>query len=571
MDQQNLSLNCNDSMRTRIYEIIARPKRGDNASHLYDLFIVLVSILSLVPVVFHANGLDESAQHTLQIIDIVAVYILCFDYLLNWMTFDIAQGKQGKWTEFLKYPFTITAIVNLLSILPTLNLLPGEFLFLRVLRIVRLFRYSRHLTLIINVFVRERKTLVSAVVLALAFIFTMALLMFTFEPTTFDNFVDALYWSTITLTTIGFGDITPESDLGYILTSISSIIGIFILALPAGIMTGGFLQQLKRQDEEGDDYYSTGFFEGIDPSKFCLTPAKLKAYFHDNPKLRLYMGFIFGGIFLNYVLCAIFSEIGQPLWLDTTGTALVACALDPAAAIIVSFVNNLIIAVYQDSPQNILYFSESALVALSYGYLFRQMKTGELPYRNAGKTLLLIVLVQSTISVILAFSLNGGTFTSPFENGYRDVLMSVGFSVFSSSFFAMFLDRALDAVAVFGIVVLILKVMRARNFVGRKWLEENCPEKQAKSDSKASNRKTQRSQAANTGILSCEDETLVLNRDGLRRIAESMRAKAKKAEDPQEKLRCLSSAETISLLAYADIKDEKEFKELFDEKMNIPR
>ena len=571
MDQQNLSLNCNDSMRTRIYEIIARPKRGDNASHLYDLFIVLVSILSLVPVVFHANGLDESTQHTLQIIDIVAVYILCFDYLLNWMTFDIAQGKRGKWTEFLKYPFTITAIVNLLSILPTLNLLPSEFLFLRVLRIVRLFRYSRHLTLIINVFVRERKTLVSAVVLALAFIFTMALLMFTFEPATFDNFVDALYWSTITLTTIGFGDITPESDLGYILTSISSIIGIFILALPAGIMTGGFLQQLKRQDEEGDDYYSTGFFEGIDPSKFCLTPAKLKAYFHDNPKLRLYMGFIFGGIVLNYVLCAIFSEIGQPLWLDTTGTALVACALDPAAGIIVSFVNNLIIAVYQDSPQNILYFSESALVALSYGYLFRKMKTGELPYRNAGKTLLLIVLVQSTISVVLAFSLNGGTFTSPFENGYRDVLMSVGFSVFSSSFFAMFLDRALDAVAVFGIVVLILKVMRARNFVGRKWLEENCPEKQAKSDSKASNRKTQRSQAANTGILSCEDETLVLNRDGLRRIAESMRAKAKKAEDPQEKLRCLSSAETISLLAYADIKDEKEFKELFDEKMNIPR
>ncbi len=407
--------------------------------------------------------------------------------------------------------------------------------------------------------------------LALAFIFTMALLMFTFEPTTFDNFVDALYWSTITLTTIGFGDITPESDLGYILTSISSIIGIFILALPAGIMTGGFLQQLKRQDEEGDDYYSTGFFEGIDPSKFCLTPAKLKAYFHDNPKMRLYICFIFGGIVMNYVLCAILSEIGQPLWMDTTGTALVACALDPAAGIIVSFVNNLIIAVYQDSPQNILYFSESALVALSYGYLFRQMKTGELPYRNAGKTLLLIVLVQSTISVILAFSLNGGTFTTPFENGYRDVLMSVGFDVFSSSFLAMLFDRTLDAVAVFAMVVLILKAMRARNFVGRKWLEENCPEKQAKSDSKASNRKTQRSQAANTGILSCEDETLVLNRDGLRRIAETMRAKAKKAEDPQEKLRCLSSAETISLLAYADIKDEKEFKELFDEKMSNHR
>lgn len=245
-------------MRTRIYEIVARPKRGDNASCLYDLFIVLVSIASIIPVIFRADSIGENGQYVLAVVDIVAVYILCFDYLLNWMTFDIAQGKRGKWTEFLKYPFTITAIINLLSMLPTLNLLPSGFLFLRALRIIRLFRYSKHLTVIVNVFVQERKTLSSAVVLALAFIFTTALLMFTFEPTTFDSFVDALYWSTITLTTIGFGDITPESDLGYILTSVASIVGIFILALPAGIMTGGFLQQLRQQEEEGDDYYATG-------------------------------------------------------------------------------------------------------------------------------------------------------------------------------------------------------------------------------------------------------------------------------------------------------------------------
>lgn len=556
-------------MRTRIYEIVSRPKRGDNASCLYDLFIVFVSILSIVPVVFHANSIGENAQHALEIIDIVAVYILCFDYLLNWMTFDIARGKRGKWTEFLKYPFTFTAIINLLSILPTLNLLPSGFLFLRALRIIRLFRYSRHLTVIVNVFIHERKTLGSAVLLALAFIFTTALLMFNFEPATFENFVDALYWSTITLTTVGFGDITPMSDLGYVLTSVTSIIGIFILALPAGIMTGGFLQQLRQQDEEGEDYYSTGFFEGIDASKFCLTPTKVKAYFRDNPKLRLYIGYMLAGIFLNYLLCAIFSEIGQPLWLDTTGTALVACALDPAAGIIVSFINNLIIAVYQDSPQNILYFSESALVALAYGYLFKQMKTGKLPYRNAGKALALIVVIQSAISVFLAFSLHDGVFTTPFENAYRDGFMSLGLDVFSSSFLAMLVDRALDAAAVFGIVVFILRVLKSKGFVGRKWFEEHCPaEKQVESASEANKRKPQRSSAAKTGILSCEDDTLVLNREGLWRIASSLRDKAKETDDPEEKLRCLSSAETISLLAYYDIKDEKEFKELLDEKMD---
>lgn len=258
-------------MRTRIYEIVTRPKRGDNASCLYDLFIVVVSILSIAPAVFHANRIGESAQRTLAIIDNVTVYILCFDYLLNWMTFDIAKGKRGDWKEFLKYPFTLAAIINLLSILPTLNLLPSGFLFLRALRIVRLFRYSRQLTIIVNVFVQERKTLSSVFILALAYIFATALIMFTFEPGTFDNFMDALYWSTITLTTVGFGDITPTSDLGYILTSITSIMGIFVLALPAGIMTGGFLQQLRQREEEGDDYYAVGFFEGMDFSKFCFT------------------------------------------------------------------------------------------------------------------------------------------------------------------------------------------------------------------------------------------------------------------------------------------------------------
>ena len=137
-------------MRTRIYEIVTRPKRGDNASYLYDLFIVIVSVVSIAPVVFHPDSISENAKHTLGIIDIVTVYILCFDYLLNWMTFDIAKDKRGKWTEFLKYPLTFTAIINLLSILPTLNLLPSGFLFLRALRIIRLFRYSRHLTIIVR-------------------------------------------------------------------------------------------------------------------------------------------------------------------------------------------------------------------------------------------------------------------------------------------------------------------------------------------------------------------------------------------------------------------------------------
>ena len=556
-------------MRTRIYEIVSRPKRGDNASCLYDLFIVVIALFSIAPAVVHAKNIGAQAQHILATIDVVTVYILSFDYLLNWMTFDIAEGKRGKWKEFLKYPFTFGAIINLLSILPTLNLLPSGFLFLRALRIIRLFRYSRQLTIIVNVFVHERKTLSSVFMLAIAYIFATALIMFTFEPETFDNFMDAVYWATITLTTIGFGDITPTSDLGHFLTTLTSIFGIFIFALPAGIMTGGFLQQLRQKEEEGDSYYAVGFFEGMDFSKFCLTPTKLKQYFRENPRVRLYILFIFAGIFLNYALCASFSYLEQPLWLDTTGTALVACALDPAAGIIVSFVNNLIIAVYQDSPQNILYFSESAVTALSYGYLFSQAKNGKLPYQNAGKTLLAIILIQSTITVFLSFALHDGSFTTPFQNDYRSFLCGIGVDYYAASFFAIIFDRTLDALSVFGIVVLILKILKNKNFVARKWQEDNCPvKKEVKHITSKNHPNSNQKAQVDNGILSCKDEALVLSRVGLRLIAREMKKEAKKAEDPGIALKCLSSAETISLLARSNIKNENEFKELFLNKMN---
>ena len=558
----------NNNMRTRIYEIVARPKRGDNASCLYDLFIVIVALFSIAPAVVHTKSVGAQTQHILTVIDVVTVYILSFDYLLNWMTFDIAEGKRGKWKEFLKYPFTFEAIINLLSILPTLNLLPGGFLFLRALRIIRLFRYSRQLTIIVNVFIHERKTLGSVFMLAIAYICATALIMFTFEPETFDNFMDALYWATITLTTIGFGDITPTSDLGHILTTLTSIFGIFIFALPAGIMTGGFLQQLRQKEEEGDEYYSIGFFEGMDFSKFCLTPKELKNYMRENPRVRLYLLFIFAGIFLNYALCASFSYLEQPLWLDTTGTALVASALDPAAGIIVSFVNNLIIAVYQDSPQNILYFSESAVVALSYGYLFKQAKDGKLPYQNAGKTLLAIILIQSTISVFLSFALHDGAFTTIFQNYYRDFLCQIGIDYYAASCLATIFDRTLDALSVLCIIVLILKILKNKNFVARKWLEDNCPRKsEVEHDRNTSSSALKLKEPVKNGILSCEDEALVLSRSGLRSIASEMKKEAKKAEDPDVALKCLSSAETISILARSNIKNEKDFKEMFLKKM----
>jgi len=81
--------------------------------------------------------------------------------------------------------------------------------------------------------------------LALGYIFISALIIFNVEPSTFPNFFDALYWATISLTTVGYGDIYAVSTTGKIITMISSFLGIAIDALPAGIITAGYMKEIK--------------------------------------------------------------------------------------------------------------------------------------------------------------------------------------------------------------------------------------------------------------------------------------------------------------------------------------
>lgn len=71
--------------------------------------------------------------------------------------------------------------------------------------------------------------------------------------TVFDRFFDAVYWATVSLTTVGYGDIYPVSDAGRIITMLSSILGIAVVALPAGIITAGYMDKLQKAKPENDD------------------------------------------------------------------------------------------------------------------------------------------------------------------------------------------------------------------------------------------------------------------------------------------------------------------------------
>ncbi len=242
-------------IRKRIFKIIEKSDGKDILSSIYDYCMIVVIVASLIPLAF------KSDRKALLILDKVTVAIFIIDYVLRWITADIRYEKKSV-VSFLRYPFSPMAIIDLLSILPSLTIINDGFKVLRVLRMIRAMRvfrvfkavrYSRSFEIIGNVLRTSKDSLIAVCALAVGYILVSALIVFNVEPDSFESFFDAVYWATVSLTTVGYGDIYPVSDIGRIITMISSVFGIAIVALPAGIITAGYMNEINKDVSDKKD------------------------------------------------------------------------------------------------------------------------------------------------------------------------------------------------------------------------------------------------------------------------------------------------------------------------------
>ncbi|MGT2742555.1 ion transporter [Streptococcus plurextorum] len=231
-------------MRNNLFKMLTMQDRRFRPSVYYNYFMIFVIVLSLIPL------MTKSHSSLLQLLEVLTFFVFALDYILRWSVADSLLGKEAK--SFLIYPFTFWAILDLLCLLPYVTLLNNSFKLLklfrmiRALRVVKLFRYSKNIEIIISVLKKQREALFIVGMLAISYIFISALLLFNLEPQTFENFFDAIYWATISLTTVGYGDIYARTVLGKTLTMISALLGVAIVALPAGIITAGYMEELSK-------------------------------------------------------------------------------------------------------------------------------------------------------------------------------------------------------------------------------------------------------------------------------------------------------------------------------------
>ena len=158
--------------RKRLFEVIEKSEGDDILSSVYDIFMILVIVASIVPLAFKHDTVF------FEVIDKVCVVIFIIDYLLRWITADYKFNK-FKPSSFIKYPVSPMAIVDLISILPSLSFISSGFKLLRILRMMRAFRvlrvfkamrYSKSFEIIGNVLRSSQDSLIAVCALSAGYI-----------------------------------------------------------------------------------------------------------------------------------------------------------------------------------------------------------------------------------------------------------------------------------------------------------------------------------------------------------------------------------------------------------------
>ena len=241
-------------MRRKLYSILEASDGSNKLSGAYDFIMMFTIVVSIIPLAF------KETNAVFQWIDYITVTIFIIDYILRLITADFQLKKSV--ASFFLYPFTPMAVIDLLSILPAITMLNNGlkllkfFRFLKALKLFRslkFLRYIKSFDILANVFRKQKRIFTAVATMATVYVIMSALVIYNVEPESFDTFFDAVYWATVSLTTVGYGDIYPVTTLGRIVTMVSAVLGIAIIALPAGVITAGYLEEVSKRNNEDNE------------------------------------------------------------------------------------------------------------------------------------------------------------------------------------------------------------------------------------------------------------------------------------------------------------------------------
>lgn len=269
-------------IRKRTFEILDIGKRNDRLSRVIDTLLITLISLNVISVILETL---PSLQNTHQVFfdgfEIFSVLIFSVEYLARvWSAVENTEkGYDHPFWGRLRYMLTPMALIDLIVIMPFYlgYFLPVDLRFMRVLRLLRVFkltRYSSSMSVLLKVLSDEARSIGAALFVLCMLVIMASSLTYLAEhkaqPEAFGSIPAAMWWAVITMTGVGYGDVTPITAMGKVLAAIISIISIGIVALPAGLLASGFNEALRQRRAHYEKLVEDVMMDGI------ITPAEEK-------------------------------------------------------------------------------------------------------------------------------------------------------------------------------------------------------------------------------------------------------------------------------------------------------
>lgn len=233
--------------------------RPEKLHRFFRRFITTVVVLALASVILGSFQVFAPwRRHVFMAVSYFSALLFTLEYLLRlWSAPAYYHHLRKPWLSRLRYAVSFLGIVDLFAILPFVLPLffphDASFVslieFARILLIFKLSRYSAAMRLMESVFRSVRSELWLGVMLAATVVVFSGMLMYYVErdaqPEAFNNVGQGFWWSVITFSTVGYGDIYPVTPVGKVLASFIAFIGIGMIALPTGILSSAFMKKMS--------------------------------------------------------------------------------------------------------------------------------------------------------------------------------------------------------------------------------------------------------------------------------------------------------------------------------------
>lgn len=246
-------------LKHRVWEILDIAKPGDVPGKIVDIFILTLIFLNVVAVVVSTvKPIEERYERFFHGFEVVSVVVFSIEYLARVWSCVSRKEYSSPVAGRLRFVLKPMSLIDLFAVLPFyLAFVHTDLRFLRAFRLFRIFRvaklgrYSSSVRLFGRVFKNKKEELViTAMVMILLIVLSSSCMYFAengAQPDRFPDIPSTMWWSVVTLTTVGYGDVFPVTVLGKVLASIISILGIGMFALPTGILAVSFVEEIQKQ------------------------------------------------------------------------------------------------------------------------------------------------------------------------------------------------------------------------------------------------------------------------------------------------------------------------------------